>query len=161
MSQEITTSGTDVRQFQREDYSVTTGYGLLDNLSVFGGISSGKTSIVTFTGSSTVYTRHADNGPFIGASYNYDVGDSASIRLDLAYAFMNGSYSRFVAGAGPGTTESGNTSGLSAGITWSDSYREKATYYLSYKYKSYNSTLVTRSIDKQFNIFTFGFIFPI
>lgn len=161
MGQEITTSGTDIRQFQREDYSVAAGYGVLDNLSIFGGFSSGKTSIITYTAASTVYTRHTDNGPFIGASYNYDVGDNASIGLSLAYAFMNGSYSRFVAGTGLTDDESGNTSGLSMGITWSDSYRDKATYYLSYKYKSYNSVLETRSIGKIFNIFTFGFIFPI
>ena len=159
LGQETTSSGGIIRQFQREDFGLAVGYILPANFSVFGGISSGKTSIVTYNGTDIIYTRHEDRGPFVGINYNYSVDDNAAISLSLAYAFMDGSYSRFVAG-GTSTAETGKTSGLSMGVTWSDRYRNEATYYLSYKYKSYNSVLQTRSINKIFNILTLGFIFP-
>jgi len=62
---------------------------------------------------------------------------------------------------GVSTTESGKTSGFSLGVTWSDTYKKKLNYYVSYKQKNYNTDLTTISIDKKFNIVTFGFVFPI
>jgi hypothetical protein len=166
LGEEYTYGPALVRQFKREDFGVTAGYYFRDDLSVFGGYSYGKTSIITFDGSSTtphaIYTQHRDSGPFIGANYSIFVGKTATIGLNVAYANMDGEF--IIQDSDPGgysTNQSGTTDGFSFGATWSDTYKNKVTYYVAYKVKNYKTDLVTQSVDKTFNIVSFGFIFPI
>lgn len=169
MGNEFTYGNNIVRQFKREDFGFSVGYYLLDNLSLFGGISYGKTSIISFDGSNStaypVYTQHMDTGPFAGINYNVYLGDTSSISLSLAYAAMSGTYvvedTDPLNGGGGDVTDSGSTTGYSLGLTWSDTFRGKANYFLSYKYKNYNTVLTGLSITKGFNVFSLGFVFPI
>jgi hypothetical protein len=167
LGEEYTYGPALIRQVKREDYGYSVGYYVLETLSVFGGYSYGKTSIISFDGGGglppyPVYTQHLDEGIYIGANYSIYVGKTGTIGLNLAYADMDGKY--IVQDSDPGgvsSSETGKTSGYSFGITWSDTIKNKTTYYVSYKQKSYKTDLVTISIDKAFNIFTFGFVFPI
>lgn len=150
-----------VRKYKRQDYSFALGYYLADSLSLYGGYSYGKTSVLIIgTGSLVTFT---DSGPFVGAIYSFPVGDLANIAISGAYAAMDGSR----ASSSSAGTDIGNTNGFSLGITWSDTYRGNANYYVSYKHKSYLSQLVnsdtfaSSSYEKRFNIFSLGFVFPI
>lgn len=167
MGEEYTYGPTLVRQLKREDFGVSVGYYATENLSLFGGYSYGKTSIISFDGGGglppyPVYTQHRDEGMFIGSNYSFFVGKTGTLGLNFAYASMDGRM--IVQDTNPGvlpTTETGNTSGFSLGVTWSDTYKKKLNYYVAYKQKNYNTDLTTISIDKKFNIITFGFVFPI
>lgn len=167
LGEEYTYGPALIRQVKREDYGYAVGYYVFDTLSVFGGYSYGKTSIISFDGGGglppyPVYTQHLDEGMYLGANYSIYVGKSGTIGFNLAYADMDGKM--IVQDSDPGgvsSEETGKTTGYSLGVTWSDTLKDKATYYVSYKQKSYKTDLVTISIDKAFNIFTFGFVFPI
>lgn len=167
LGQEFTYGPALIRQFKRDDFGVTAGYSVMDQVSVFAGYSYGKTSIVSFDGGGglppyPVYTQHLDQGPFVGANYSMFVGKTGTLGFNIAYANMDGSM--VIQDSDPGgvsTTESGTTSGFSLGITWSDTYKDKLSYYLTYKRKNYETDLVTISIDKSFDILTFGVVFPI
>ena len=167
LGEEYTYGPALIRQLKREDFGFSAGYYVLENLSVFGGYSYGKTSIISFDGGGglppyPVYTQHLDTGPFIGTTYSFYVGKTGTLGLNLAYASMDGRL--VVQDSDPGgisNTENGKTTGFSLGATWSDTYKKKLNYYVSYKQKNYKTDLVTISIDKTFNIFTFGFVFPI
>lgn len=167
LGEEYTYGPALIRQFKREDYGISVGYYALENLSLFGGYSYGKTSIISFDGGGglppyPVYTQHLDSGLYLGANYSFYVGKTGTIGLNLAYASMDGSL--IVQDSDPGgvsTRENGKTAGYSFGLTWSDTFKDKLTYYISYKQKSYKTDLVTNSIDKNFNIATIGVVFPI
>jgi len=167
LGEEYTYGPAIIRQFKREDFGFTAGYYLRDNLSLFGGYAYGKTSIITFDGGGgtppyPVYTQHRDTGPFIGANYSLFIGKTGTLGLNLAYADMDGLL--IVQDSDPGgisNSESGKTTGFSLGATWSDTYKDKLTYYVAYKRKNYKTDLVTQSVDKTFDIFSFGFVFPI
>ena len=167
LGEEYTYGPSLIRQLKREDFGLSAGYYVSDNLSVFGGYAYGKTSIISFDGGGglppyPVYTQHRDQGMFAGANYSFFVGKTGTLGLNVAYADMDGRL--IVQDSDPGgvsTTESGKTSGFSLGVTWSDTYKKKLNYYVSYKQKNYNTDLTTISIDKKFNIVTFGFVFPI
>lgn len=167
MGEEYTYGPALIRQFKREDFGVAAGYYFFNTFSVFGGYSYGKTSIITFDGASAtpfsaIYTQHRDAGPFIGANYSIYIGKRGSIGINAAYAFMDGAL--IVQNSDPGgvsTNESGTTSGFSLGLSWSDTLKNKATYYVAYKFKSYKTELTTISINKNFNIISMGFVFPI
>jgi len=167
LGEEYTYGPALIRQLKREDYGISVGYYVRENLSVFGGYSYGKTSIISFDGGGglppfPVYTQHLDSGPYLGANYSFYVGKTGTIGLNLAYASMDGSL--IIQDSDPGgvsTVENGKTTGYSFGITWSDTFKDKLTYYVSYKQKSYKTDLVTNSIDKNFNIATIGVVFPI
>lgn len=150
-----------IRQFKREDFGATAGYYLNDKLSVFAGYAYGKTSIVTNTATNTMYTEHQDTGPYIGANYSFFIGASGTLGLNVAYAKQDGLLSVENTSATPNTSETGTTSGFSAGATWTDTYKNKLTYYLGYKWKRYKTELPSTNIDKTFDIFMFGFVFPI
>ena len=154
------TGPSTIRQFKREDFGATAGYYVNDKLSLFGGYAYGKTSIVTTTSGSTVYTEHQDAGPYIGANYSLFLGKTGTLGLNVAYADESGILIVNNIG-GSGTTQSGKTSGYSVGAIWTDVYKNKLTYYLGYKWKRYKTELPSSSINKTFDIFTFGFIFPI
>ncbi len=169
-----------IRQFKREDASLTLGWhpfetfplssdklAFLKSLSIFGGYSSGKTSVMTYDGGSglppyAVYTEYLDEGMYYGLGYSLRVGDIGSLSLNVAQASMDGSFLVQPSDlGGVTTTETGTTQGLSYGLTWGGSFRDKATYYLSWRQRSYTTDLVTISIDKQFRILSAGFIFPL
>jgi hypothetical protein len=164
MGEEYTVAPGLVRQIKREDFGASLGYYLQDNLSIFGGYSYGKTSIIANSSGSgyAVYTSHRDHGLFVGTTYSVFFGDSGSVSFNLAYADMFG---RLVvedtAPAGSDSDYSGKTNGFSLAATWSDTYKEKLTYYLSYKRKQYRSHLGAVTVDKSFENVTFGFVFPI
>lgn len=167
LGEEYTYGPALIRQFKREDYGISGGYYVLDNLSVFGGYAYGKTSIISFDGGGglppfPVYTQHLDSGFYLGANYSFFIGKTATIGVNFAYASMDGSLIiQDSDPSGVSTTETGKTTGYSIGFTWSDTIKNKFNYYISYKLKSYKTDLVTNSIDKNFNIVTFGAVFPI
>ena len=156
----IVTGPSSIRQFKREDFGATAGYYINDQLSLFGGYAYGKTSIITTTSGSTIYTEHQDAGPYIGANYSLFLGEHGTLGLNAAYADESGLLIVNTVG-GSSSQQTGKTTGYSIGATWSDVYKNKLTYYLGYKWKRYKTELPSSSINKTFDIFTFGFVFPI
>lgn len=168
-----------VRQFKRDEASLTLGWfplntfavsdklSALRGLSIFTGYLSSRTSIVSFDGGAglppyAVYTEHLDEGVYYGLGYSYRLRDFGSLSVNVARANMDGSLR--VEPSAPGfvsTHETGTTKGLSYGLSWTGSIRDKATYYLSWRKRSYTTELVTISIDKDFQVMSAGFIFPL
>lgn len=163
LGEEFTAAPGLVRQIKREDFGVSLGYYLTDKASLFGGYSYGKTSIITNNISSyAIYTQHRDHGLFVGGSYSVFVGKTGSLSFNLAYADMFGLLTvEDTNPAGSDSSNAGKTNGFSLGVTWSDTYKDKLTYYLAYKRKDYFSNLGPVSVNKNFEIVTFGFIFPV
>lgn len=162
LSTEFTHNPGLVRETQRQDYGVALGYYVSDNVSIFGGYSTGRTSIVTFIGQYALYTEHRDKGPFFGANYSFYIGDKATLAFNLAYASMDGELIvESTDPLGPRGTLSGDTKGYSFSATWSDKFKNKANYYISYKIKEYETDLPGVTIDKSFKILTLGFLFPL
>jgi len=151
-----------IRQFKREDFGATAGYYINDHFSVFTGYAYGKTSIVTIKTGSQVYTEHQDAGPYIGANYSVFLGKTGTLGLNVAYADESGLLTVNQIG-GSNITQTGSTTGYSVGATWTDIYKNKLTYYFGYKWKRYTTDLAggAASVKKTFDIFTFGFVFPV
>ncbi len=74
---------------------------------------------------------------------------------------MSGAYLREDLNVGGDIYESGSTTGFSFGLTWSDTFRGKANYFVAYKMKNYSATLTIQNITNNFNIFSLVFVFPI
>ena len=115
MGEEYTYGPALIRQVKREDYGYSIGYYLLENLSVFGGYSYGKTSIIALSSGAPVYTQHLDSGIYIGANYSIYLGKTGSVGLNLAYADMDGKLTVLNTASPPSSEANGKTRGISFG----------------------------------------------
>jgi len=152
-----------IRQVKREDWGMVGGFYLLDSLSLFTGVSYGKTSIIDLKGSPVVgtYTTYTDTGPFIGANYQFNIGKQSTIGLNVAFAVMNGELAVNSTDGSVNTKDTGTTGGFSLGASWNSKYGESANYYVALKLKSYKSELTSLTIQKDISILSFGVVFPL
>jgi hypothetical protein len=151
-----------IRQVKREDVGLVAGYSLFNSLSVFTGISYGKTSIIDTqnTSPTAVYTQYIDSGPFLGTNYRRDIGKKSSISLNVAFALMGSSLLvKDNAGTVP-IDDTGTTSGFSLGVSWNSRIHDKGSYFVSLRLKDYRSELNTLSVRKDISVLSFGFVFP-
>lgn len=119
-------SGTDFTSVEREDQTLAVGMAF-DRLSVFTGYTSSETKDDFFG------EFHYDQGYFIGAGYDFPVGQ-ATLGLSLAYADLDGR----IYEDGVGLIESGKTRGLSYRIGYSGPFRKDMGYKLFARYRSYD-----------------------
>lgn len=151
-----------IRQVKREDLGLVAGYSLFNSLSVFTGISYGKTSIIDTqnTSPTAVLTQYIDSGPFLGTNYRKDIGKKSSISLNVAFALMG---STLLVKDNAGTIpidDTGTTSGFSFGVSWNSQIHDKGNYFISLRLKDYRSELNTLSVRKDISVLSFGFVFP-
>jgi hypothetical protein len=128
--------------FERDEYSLSIGYGLGEHWAVFGGYRESTTNFSTleistrglFTGRSVADADFVQDGYFLGATYALPIGEQSMILFNTALAFLDGKFtssekynSSNVYPDGHetlGVTRSaqaqfdGDTEGLNLGIAW-------------------------------------------
>lgn len=162
----------------RKDYSLTLGYNILDGLSLFGGYKYGESLAETLIGITTITGPLPDTskinymefesgveekGLFIGAGYSHNLPKNITVGLNLAYADMDGTYTRLVQLNYPPIviTQDGDISGLSYGITFSGPLSTGSQYRIGYKVNSYeysgkSATGTEVNADEEFRIISIG-----
>lgn len=123
-------------EVDREEQTLTLGFRVLDNLSVFGGLIDGETD-AKFTvryedpniSDQELNETYSEDGPFLGVSTGMQVGQWGRVGFSIAYAVLSAENDvvRVEKGAGAqsGTvianTIEGDTTGLSYSVSWSGS----------------------------------------
>jgi hypothetical protein len=119
--------------WDREEYSLSLGYALTDSFSVYAGYRRSDTEfdeeavVTTFNrfGVPTTFPQpiprtldYEQDGPFVGSSYGWRIGEAGTLAFNLAIAFVDGDVQQ---DTGPGTVLgfSGNTVGTTLGLSWS------------------------------------------
>jgi hypothetical protein len=171
--------------FSREDIGLTFGYSVLDNLSLFVGYTRGETSGTGISGYRFesvsggldegllvhLQVRIKEQGPFVGASYNYYLQDSGSFSFSVAYAQLDGEVSvkESITRINNGVViynnqiAKGDADGLSYSITWIDQFSEDMLYNISLKVTDYTFDAPeipgedSFDFDDTYNIFSIGF----
>lgn len=153
----FTTAGTNLStDVGRDDFSLSVGYKVWQDLSVFGGYMSGKTELTPETGTCAgtcpnIASQMADDtrreyrqeyeeqGVFFGASYGWEIGPGR-LGTSLAYALMDGQYTdNFIADGGSQEFDyQGDSKGLSAAVTWSAPINERFGYFVDGRLQSYS-----------------------
>ncbi len=126
--------------FDREDYAVSLGYAVHENLSFFAGYKWGNTDFDEGfnpqTGGGFIQrfsTEFKENGPFVGAAMGFPLGNGL-LALNFALAFLDADNSQLlVEQNGVPTNEqfasfTGDTTGVNIGVSW----RAPITDNLSY-----------------------------
>lgn len=127
---------TDFTSLEREDQTLTIG-GVIGQFTVFGGYTEAETKD-DFLGE-----FHFDEGPFIGAGYDFPIGQSA-LGLSLAYADLDGEIFEDEVGL----IESGKTRGLSYRIGFSGPLHKNLGYKVFVRYRSYDFESDDSKTDK-------------
>lgn len=123
----------EITSVERQDLTLTFGFLPMKGLSVFAGYTVGEMKD-DFNGN-----FHEDKGPFIGAGYSFAIQNS-SLGLTLAYANLDGEIRTdgAVPGSDPIPTASGDTTGISLGVTWSGPYRGDIGYLIGLRLRRYD-----------------------
>lgn len=145
--------------FDRNDYSLTFGWLMADELSLFAGYKSGRTltsrpgrtidetNVIRAT---DISSEFAESGPFIGASYNKRLGHGIFV-LTGAYAYMSGDFHaegdeliadnqvppNDFAATEKALSYDGHTNGLNFNISWNVPVSDHTSYYFGAKYQRY------------------------
>lgn len=123
-------------EVDREEQTITVGFRVLDNLSVFGGLIDGQTD-AEFTvryedpgiSDQELNETYAEDGPFLGVSTGMQVGQWGRVGFSIAYALLSAENDVVRVEKGAGSTSGtviantieGDTTGLSYSISWSGS----------------------------------------
>jgi len=161
---------------EREDYSATLGYKVLDGLVMFAGYRIGQTSIEEFTRYSTGSSARESikfnaNGPFVGLSYSYPISEYGQLGINLGYAQLEGEYTQRLVGSTGSTDYSGSTAGLTYGVNWRGKIYKNLGYSISADKFDYQfdfdpengvlpdaaKTPVRRKLEAQEELLTFKF----
>ncbi len=117
---------------KRDDYSISFGYAITDDASLFAGYKYGKSSTEGKGGSKSDFE---EDGFFIGGTYGWLIQDFGVLSLNLAIAKLDGNI-RFENDMLPinGTAE---TIGITYGIAWKANINELLGYGVSLNYYNY------------------------
>ena len=159
--------GETVRTLAREDFGVTVGYNVYPGANLFMGYSYGENRFLndSFTTPGTVdKVKETDSGPFLGANYSKEIENYGSLSLTLAYALLDGEIkSNDLTQTGIFTNNTGDTTGFSFALTYSNKYDEDSNYFVSVKVKNYEynnvssgSTAVDIVKEKNFFLVSVG-----
>lgn len=151
------TEKLDDLELQHYDYALSLGYSPTPNWSIFAGYKGGKTDWEQdyfYTGPvsindeifpSTLRTdsdgEFEQNGPFVGASYNFLVG-SGALTFKVAYAYLDGDFKRTNRISGDINDEvvvklDGNSDAFSFGVSWTQPINENLGYSLGLNLQQY------------------------
>jgi hypothetical protein len=126
--------------FSRADSTLTLGYRLNPSWSVFAGLTNGTSTFTQTTFDTTITvtrTTYAEKGPFVGVAYTRAFGDKGSLGLSVAYARLDGELHTITRPGSILFDATGNTSGLSYGVTWSGSLTGSLGYHVGVKATRY------------------------
>lgn len=126
--------------YSRTDSTFTLGYRLLQSLSVFAGHTKGDNHFTeTSFGNTLIVTdiSYKEAGPFAGFAYNHAFGNG-TLGLSVGYAKLDGDLRIVSNPGGATTTVSGDTTGLSYGLTWSGPLTGSLGYRVGLKATEYN-----------------------
>jgi hypothetical protein len=117
---------------KRDDYSVSFGYAVTDDASLYAGYKSGKSSTKGKKGSTSDFK---EDGFFIGGTYGWLIQDLGILSLNLAVARLDGNI-KFENDLLPinGTAE---TVGITYGVAWKANVNESLGYGASLSYYNY------------------------
>lgn len=126
--------GANTTDWDRAEYSLSVGYSVTDSLVVFAGYRRSDTEFDTefiavrsglFTATGLITVDNEQDGPFLGANYGWRIEKGelldGTLALNLSAAFLDGEISGSVSGPGRTvdlTTVTGDTVGITAGLTW-------------------------------------------
>ncbi|MDM8546471.1 hypothetical protein QUF61_08245 [Candidatus Venteria ishoeyi] len=99
--------------FDRQDISVTLGYGIYDNVSLFTGFKQGKTKIYSQSGVPDNIINLQEYGPYIGAGAGWRASENNIFSFTVAYADMQSKYQDATI-----NSARGDVSGTSLAIAW-------------------------------------------
>jgi len=124
--------------FEREDYAISLGYALHENLSLFAGYKWGKTdfseSYNPQTGGGFLEyfdTEFKEDGPFVGAAIGWPVGNGL-VAINIAVAMLDAENNQTKVGqAGSYLDFSGDTVGVNFGVSWRAPITDNLSYSLS------------------------------
>lgn len=141
----------------REDQSLTLGYNAWKTLNVFVGYMRGITDLMPAPGCILACTvtnvaydhqnaglpryeqNYTEQGPYIGASYSWVMGDSGALSVSGAYAHMSGKYEdNYQTFPASDFRYEGDTNGLSIGATWTAPLGETSGYFIDLRRQHYS-----------------------
>ena len=156
-------------EYYHWNYAITVGYQLLDNFTLYAGYKNNNTKfdakaqsifhmiddgtfgnpglLVISSLDGNFDIKYEANGPFVGCTYGFIIGDKGVLSLNLAVAYLNGDITQSGKYIDPRTGfsddvfdlgTSGDSIGLSYSIGWRSNLTEKLGYYLSIKGYNYN-----------------------
>lgn len=149
------------RKWDREEYAISVGYGVTNNLAVFAGY---RQSNSDFDDSTAIYElgsqgfqpprvvdidiEYEQSGPFLGAAYQWSINKggflNGALTLNLGMAFIEGQVEQTVNGKRDLNIK-GDTVGLTTGVSWKSSITDRLKYSLSingyqYEFDTHNSS---------------------
>jgi hypothetical protein len=150
----------------REDMSLTLGYNVWNRLNLFVGYMKGKTELspqpgCTWIGPATscatppgllnlaldhqvdglpeYQQTYEEDGPYIGASYAWQIADVGSLSFSAAYADMDGEYrDNYSSFANQHFKYTGDSTGTSYGLTWTAPLGEQSNYFIDLRRQEYD-----------------------
>lgn len=157
----------DNSEIDREEYSISLGYNLVDSLILFAGYKKSKTEFndkipyyefsgflngkpVSYITSNGILNIDLDQkGPFIGAAYGWNIMDKGILSINAALGFFDGDVKQFGRINIPNVQENlpytdrafivkGDVVGLTTGINWRGSITDNLAYSLALSGYSYN-----------------------
>jgi hypothetical protein len=118
------------REWDRQEYSISGGYAVTDNVAIFAGYRLSETNFedrTTIFDIGTQSTSFADidvdyeqEGPFVGGTFQVPVEQGflvGAMSANLGIAFVDGEVKQDVRG-GPSASFEGDTVGLTVGFSW-------------------------------------------
>lgn len=147
-------------EIEREDKSLTLGYNIWNKLNFFVGYMKGETELkpepsFLFTASDPTprvnlafdhyydglgdyRQNYTEEGPFLGASYAWQIADSGTLSFSAAYANMDGEYrDNYGSYVDESFNFQGDSTGTSFGLTWTAPLGENSNYYIDIRQQKY------------------------
>lgn len=145
-------------KIEREDYSISLGYNLFDNLIIFAGYKKSETDfddkvfyynnayrkngilVDTFDSKGVLKIKLDQKGPFIGVAYGWNIMDKGVLSVNAALGSFEGTAKQNVRIEDPSDPSQpllsefknkGDVIGLSTGITWRANITDSLAYSLA------------------------------
>jgi len=140
--------GSDtVRTVERKNLALTLGYRIYKGLNLYGGLSYDASHFFNDSISNpggVTDVKEKDSGPFFGVIYGHNFSHYGSVSVTIAYALLDGEISSNEA-ANSFTNNSGDTTGFSFALIYSNKYNVDLNYFISAKIKNYEYDNVSRA----------------
>jgi len=83
--------------------------------------------------------KYVEEGPYIGASYAWQIAEAGSLSFSAAYADMNGKYTdNYDPASNLNFIYKGKSTGSSFGLTWTAPLGESSNYFFDIRQQKYN-----------------------
>lgn len=123
---------------ERQDFSISAGFSVLRNLAIFAGYKYGKTEnegevfgVAGFQGGRNFSQKFEEDGPFVGTVYGWNLGDTGTLSVNLAVAYLQADVEDRIQQSQDSFNErkfSGHAVGVSYGVSWHAPITERLGY---------------------------------